>query len=341
MNKKEKGSFKTKGKFYMVLALTTLTLISCNKDDEDDEDLGNWITSSVFDGVERSRASSFVIGDKGYVGCGYDGDNYLNDFWEFDIDAGYWVQKADFPGVKRSLASSFSIGNYGYIGTGYDGTEELSDFYKYDPTTDTWSQIADFGQNKIRRSAVGFSSDSYGYIGCGYDGTNDKKDFWKYDPINDTWTELFGFGGNKRRDAASFRINDKIYFGTGTSNGIYLTDFWSFDLNNDSWTRLSDIDDTDDNSYDDDYSIKRANAVGFTIGNYGYICTGNGNSTTWEYNPSTDRWTKKTTFEGAYRVDANPISNGQRAFVVMGRSGNLYFDDMFEFKPFDEQVDND
>lgn len=339
MNKKEKEVFKTKGKFFMLLALTTLTILSCSKDDE--EDLGNWTTSSTFDGVARSKASSFVIGNKGYVGCGYDGDDYLNDFWEFDIEAGYWIQKADFPGAKRSSATSFSIGNNGFIGTGYDGNDELTDFYKYDNLANTWTPIADFGQSKSRRSAIGFSSDSYGYVGCGYDGVNDKKDFWRYDPIADTWTELFGFGGNKRRDAASFRINDKVYFGTGSSNGINLSDFWSFNLADESWTKLNNIDDTDNNSFDDDYTIKRGNAVGFTIGNYGYICTGNGNATTWEYNPVTDRWTKKTTFEASNRVDANAISNGQRAFVFFGRSGNLYLDDMYEFKPFDDQVDND
>lgn len=340
MNKKEKEVLKRKGMFFLLFAVVSLTILGCSEDDED-EDLGNWITSSTFDGIARSRATSFVIGNKGYVGCGYDGDDYLNDFWEFDINAGYWVQKADFPGVERSLATGFSIGNYGFIGTGYDGTTELKDFYKYDSTTDTWTPIADFGQNKFRRSAIGFSSDTHGYVGCGYDGINDKKDFWRYNPTDDTWTELFGFGGNKRRDAASFRINDKIYFGTGTSNGVNLSDFWSFDLNTESWTKLSDIYDTDDNSYDDDYTIMRANAVGFTLGNFGYICTGNGNATTWEYNPLTDRWTQKTTFEASNRADGNAISNGQRAFVVLGRSGNLYLDDMYEFKPFDEQVDND
>jgi hypothetical protein len=71
------------------------------------------------------------------------------------------------------------------------------------------------------------------------------------------------------------------------------------------------------------------------------LATGSPNATTWEYAPLTDRWTKKTNFEATNRLDANVISNGQRAFVVCGRSGNLYFDDMYEFKPFDEQVDND
>ena len=325
---------------YLVLIIATLTLIGCNPDDDDEEDdLGNWLTSSTFDGIARSSSSSFVIGDKGYVGTGYDGDDYLNDFWEFNIDGGFWVQKANFPGSERSATSSFSIGNYGYMGVGYDGTDEKSDFYKYDPSTNTWQQIANFATT--RRGAVSFSSNTHGYLGCGYDGTNDKKDFWKYDPTTNTWTELFGFGGNKRRDGITFRIDNKVYMGTGKSNGIDLKDFWSFDLTSDTWTRLRDISVNDDDDNTDEYAILRSNGVGFSIGNLGYVATGASNSGTFEYNPQTDYWTRKTGLEAISRQDAVAISNGQRAFVLLGRSGNLYLDDMYEFKPQDEQVDDD
>jgi N-acetylneuraminic acid mutarotase len=326
---------------YLILIIATLTLISCNpNDDTEDDDLGNWLTSSTFDGIARSSASSFVIGNKGYVGTGYDGDNYLNDFWEFNIEGGFWVQKANFPGSKRSATSSFTVGNYGYLGVGYDGTDEKNDFYKYDPVSNTWQQIANFGGN-LRRGAVSFSSNSNGFVGCGYDGTNDKKDFWKYDPITNTWLELFGFGGNKRKDGITFRIDNKVYMGTGKSNGIELKDFWSFDLTSETWTKLRDISINDDDDNTDEYSILRSNSVGFSIGKLGYITTGTAFGTTWEYNPNTDYWTRKTSLEASSRQDAVAISNGQRAFVLLGRSGNSYFDDMYEFKPQDEQIDDD
>ncbi|MGC4039868.1 MAG: kelch repeat-containing protein [Flavobacterium sp.] len=329
-----------KGKIAALLVVSIITLWGCSKDD-DSEDLGNWVTSVTFDGVARSRAASFVIGNKGYVGTGYDGDDYLNDFWEFDINQGYWSQKANFPGVPRSSAVGFAIGSNGYIGTGYDGNLELKDFYKYNPASDTWTPIADFAGDKVRRSAVGFSSDNYAYVGCGYDGVNDKKDFWRYDPGTDSWTELFGFGGNKRRDAVTFRINNTVYLASGISNAANLKDFWGFDLTSETWTKLRDIYENDDDGNTDDYTIIRSSAVGFTLGNYGYVCTGVSYNTTWEYNPATDYWIRKTTFEGANRQDAIALSNGQRAFVALGRAGNVYLDDMYEFKPFDEQQDDD
>lgn len=329
-------------KLKMVLMVTiSLAVISCSNDDdeEEDDDLGNWFTSATFDGVARSASSSFVIGNKGYVGTGYDGDDYLNDFWEFNMEGGYWVQKANFPGAARSSASAFTIGNFGYMGVGYDGDQEKSDFYKYDPSTNSWTPIADFGGN-LRRGAVSFNSDNYGYVGCGYDGTSDKKDFWKYDPSTNTWIEIFGFGGNKRRNAVTFRIQDKVYLGTGKSNGVDLKDFWSFDLGTEAWTKLRDISVNSNDGNTEDYTILRSNAVGFSIGNYGYVATGTSYKT-WEYNPQTDYWTRKTALEASTRQDAVAISNGTRAFVLLGRTGNLYLDDMYEFKPHDEQVDND
>lgn len=324
----------------LFLLIGSISLLSCSDDDSEEDDLGNWLVSSTFDGIARSSVSGFTIGNKGYVGTGYDGSDYLNDFWEFNIDGGFWVQKASFPGNERSSTTAFAIGNYGYMGIGYDGTSEKSDFYKYDPSTDTWEPIADFGGSS-RRAAVSFSSSNFGYVGCGYDGTNDKKDFWKYDPTTDSWTELVGFGGNKRRNAISFRIDNQVYMGTGKSNGVDLKDFWRFDTSTETWTKLRDISVDSDDDNTSEYTIQRGNGVGFSIGNFGYISTGTVNGTTWEYNPQTDYWTRKTTLEASARQDAIAISNGQRAFVMLGRSGNLYLDDVYEFKPFDEQEDDD
>lgn len=322
-----------------IAALGAALLIGCSNDDDTD-DLGNWVTSTVFDGPSRSSAVVFTQGDYAYAGTGYDGDDYLKDFWKYNIEGGYWEQVADFPGEPRSSAAAFSIGDVGYVGTGYNGTDELSDFYKYDIQSGTWTPIAPLGGN-ARRAAVGFSSTTAGYIGSGFDGNNDRKDFWKYNPADDSWQEIFGFGGNKRREAVTFTIDNTVYFGTGITNGTHIADFWKFNTTTETWTRLRDIDDNSDDSYDDDYSIIRAQATGFTMGNYGYICGGDSSNSVWEYDPNTDLWDSKTNFEASSRVDAIAFSNGMRGFVALGKSGEYYFDDMMEFRPFDEQEDND
>ncbi len=317
--------------------LVSLLLFSACSDDSDDEDLGNWVNRSVFDGSPRSSISGFVIDNVGYMGVGYDGDDYLNSFWSYDMEGDYWSQKANFPGTPRNAAVGFEVDGKGYIGSGYDGVDELNDFYSYDPSSNSWTQIASLSNTK-RRSAVAFGANGYGYFGTGYDGENDRKDFWKYDPASDTWTELQGFGGNKRRSATTFMINGTVYLGTGVSNGIYLDDFWAFDASSETWTKKLDLDE------EDDYAIARSNAVGFELNGYGYVACGESNgatNTVWEYDPSSDTWVQKTSFEGSTRQDAIAFSNSSRAFVGLGRTGTLYLDDLDEFFPFVEYDDED
>lgn len=323
-------------KLVSVLVVSTAFLVGCSTD-EDDEDLGNWINRSVFDGSPRSGSTGFTINNIGYMGVGYDGDDYLNSFWAYDLEGDFWSQKADFPSSPRNAAVGFQIDGKGYIGSGYDGVDELNDFYSYDPTSNSWTQIASITSTK-RRSAIAFSANGFGYFGTGYDGENDRKDFWKYDPSSDTWTELVGFGGNKRRSATTFTIEGLVYLGTGVSNGIYLDDFWAFDPSTESWTKKTDLDE------EDDYNIERSSATGFSINGYGYISCGEINGATtsvWEYDPSTDAWEAKTNFEGSSRQDAIVFSNASRAFVGLGRTGSLYLDDLDEFFPFAEYDEED
>ncbi|WP_299779605.1 kelch repeat-containing protein [uncultured Formosa sp.] len=319
----------------LVLCALTLSLFNCSSDD--DNDRGNWIERSVFDGVPRSNAVGFVIDNYGYMGTGYDGDDYLVDFWQYNIDGDYWVQKADFPGTERSSATGFAVDGLGYLGTGYDGVDELSDFWSYNPNTNLWTQKADF-MGGVRQAAIGFSGNSAGYVGTGYDGDNDRKDFYKYNTTTDTWSELVGFGGEKRRFGTTFTINDKVYIGTGVSNGLYKTDFWEFDPSTEVFTSLLDLDE------EDDYNVVRSNAVGFSIDGLGYIVSGyNGGvlNSTWEYNPGTDEWEDITGLEGYSRQDGLAFSNGSRAFVLLGRSGSLYLDDNYELFPQEDYDDED
>lgn len=315
-------------------------ITSCNNDDDDDDDLiGNWLQKSTFDGPARANAASFIIENKVYVVAGYTGDTYLNDLWVYDVEGDFWEQKADFMGVKRSSSSAFELNGKGYVGLGYDGTNRLKDFYEYDPVQDAWTQKQDF-LGTARYGAVGFQVSGKGFFGTGYDG-NFLKDFYQYNPGNDSWSVMNGFGGNKRRNATVFIINNKAYLGTGISNNVNQIDFWEFDGASEIWTKKRDIDRGDEDEYNEDYSVLRTNAVSFVINGLGYVATGDNSTSVWEYNPITDFWTERTGVEASGRNDAIGFSINNRGFVMLGRQGAGYFDDLYEFKPNDEQVDND
>lgn len=322
------------------LLLGMLCLLACNEDDDDDL-LGNWIEQSDFEGFRRSSAVSFVVGDRAYVGTGFNGDEdeYYRDFWRYNVGQNFWQRIDTFPGIGRSAAVAFTIEGIGYVGLGYDGDEELKDFYAYDPVSDSWERIADFG-GSARRNAVAFGLNGKGYVGTGDDG-NTLKDFWEYDPIQDTWTQIPSIGGSKRSNAVAMVINDFAYVGTGSDNGSLETDLWRFDpllLPDFPWVEMTELDD------DDDYQIIRENASTFTMNGLGYVVFGRSGASSisvWEYDPLGDFWTEKTAFEGSSRSDAVAFSVVERGFITTGRVGSVYFDDLWELKPFDEEDEDD
>jgi len=329
-----------------ILFLSAIILmISCSKDSDSEDLIGNWKRGSEFEGVGRTEAVSFTIGNKVYVGGGYDGTKRLNDFWQFDQGTGTWLRIADFPGVARSSAVGFAINNKGYVGTGIDENgDELKDFWEYDPAANRWSQKADFG-GTARYNAVGFAINNIGYIATGYDG-NYLKDMWEYNPTTNTWTQKASLAGSKRSDALVFVFANRAYIVTGFNNGSYLTDFWMYDPATNSWAEKRKINDVSDEDYDDDYgdNIRRSNAIAFIMNNKAYITCGQGNgitSSTWEYNFENDTWVEKTTFEGTAREGALGFYVNNRGFLVTGSNSSFRFDDLWEFFPDAEQDDDD
>jgi N-acetylneuraminic acid mutarotase len=304
--------------------------------------VGNWVEQSEFEGVARSSAVAFTIGDQGYIGTGYDGETRLKDFWSYNAEHNGWTQVAEFPGIPRNSATGFSAAGKGYIGFGYNGEIKLKDFWEYDPASNTWDSVTAANGPSARYGAVAFSINDIGYVGTGYDG-NYLKDFWAFDPAGNTWTQKNSFGGSKRRDAVGFVIDGKGYICTGVNNGTYETDFYMYDPASDSWTARNKIENISDKSFDDDYTIKRSNSVAFVIGGKAYIATGtigSLKSDVWEYDPVTDLWDAKTGLEPGTqspRTDAVSFSTASgRGFILTGKNTSYQFDDIWEFLPNDE-----
>jgi N-acetylneuraminic acid mutarotase len=329
-----------------LMAILLLVVPGCSDDDDDDDLTGNWIELSDFEGVPRCEAVCFTIGDKAYVGTGYDGEDRLSDFWEYDPASNQWNRKADFPGVARSGAVGFGTDSKGYMGTGYDGVNKLKDFWEFDPSkgdSGTWTQIADF-DGSARYDAIAFSVNNKGYVGTGYDD-NDLKDLWEYDPLLNKWTAKKSLEGSKRRGAIVFVIDGKAYVGTGIDNGVYESDFWVYDPSVDDWTDRRAITDESDDDYDDDYSgITGINKSAFAVGGRAYVVGGNNGSVgtdVWEYDPVADLWARKTYLETSARIEAIGFAIGDLGYIATGKNSSYYFDDLWGFRPGEEQIDYD
>lgn len=333
-----------KNSFWVVL----FGFCSCFKDDSSDDDLvGNWKRGYEFEGVGRTEAVVFQIGESVFIGGGYDGDDRLVDFWRYESATGAWVRVADFPGTPRTSAVAFQIGGKGYMGTGYDEDGNyLKDFWEYDPTGDKWTRKRDFA-GTARYEAVGFAIEGRGFLCSGYDG-NYLKDLWEYSPGTDSWVQKASLGGSKRSGASVFVQNGKAYVLTGLNNGSYVTDFWFYEPATNTWTELERINDATDEDFDDDYgeNIRRANAITFIQNGKGYLLGGSRSGvigSVWEYNFGTDRWIEKTPFEGSPREGGIGFiqANGTKGFVTTGANSSFRFDDVWEFQPLADQDDDD
>jgi N-acetylneuraminic acid mutarotase len=333
-----------RGPFVLIVIVCTL-LSSCAKETTSDDLIGNWKRESEFEGVGRTEAVSFTIGNKVYVGGGYDGTDRLNDFWVFDQGSSTWLKIADFPGVARNSAIAFSVNGKGYVGTGIDENDvKLKDFWEYDPASNAWTKKADFA-GTARYNAVAFSIGSKGYVSTGYDG-NYLKDLWEYNPVSNNWVQKASFGGSKRSEAVAFVYDNKAYLLSGVNNGSYLNDFWVYDQTANTWSEKRKITDATDDSFDDDYddNIKRSNATIFLIGSKAFLTAGTRNGiigTTWAYNILDDTWKEKTAFEGAAREGALGFSVNGKGYLVAGSNSSYRFDDLWQFFPDADKDDDD
>ena len=85
----------------------------------------------------------------------------------------------------------------------------------------------------------------------------------------------------------------------------------------------------------------RTSAVGFSIGNKGYIGTGHDGSYSlqdfWEYDPISDSWTRKENFRGTARTSAVGFSIGNKGYIGTGYGDNGSLKkDFWEYDPISD-----
>ena len=230
-----------------------------------------WEPKAAFAGPARHRAVGFAIGGAGFVGTGYDGTNALKDFYRFDASANTWTKIADFPGEARFGAVAFSLGGAGYVGLGETATgKTFSDIYRYNPANDSWTLVpTQFGWT--RSGAFAFVIGDKAYVGGGRFNNQLPEDFFSFDGT--TWTKLNDLNRSdanqtydvRRSNTSTFVIGGQGYIVSGRAPAGLVANVWKYDPGSDTWTG-------------EHQAIQgggaREKAVGFAIGNRGFIATG-------------------------------------------------------------------
>jgi N-acetylneuraminic acid mutarotase len=154
----------------------------------------SWTRKSDFPGIPRFEPTSFVTGNKVYIGLGHDiNGNPFKDFWEYDYETDSWKQISDFPVNEPGPSISFSIGTRGYA-----SRLASNQLWEYNSTTNSWIQKTDLPASvNIYATTIFFSSSTNGYY-----FTVDQ--LHKYDPIGDSWTSENTCSHNSQSPSAVF-----------------------------------------------------------------------------------------------------------------------------------------
>jgi N-acetylneuraminic acid mutarotase len=125
----------------------------------------------------------------------------------------------------------------------------------------------------------------------------------------------------------SFAIGDNVYVG----GGIGLKSFYCYNATAKSWTKKADVPGV---SYDREF------ATGFSVGANGYVTLGYDSiqqrmlKDIWEYDTTTDSWSKKSNFPGNARQGAYSFVIGALAYVGSGADQlPNYYPDFYSYDP--------
>ncbi len=291
----------------------------------------------------RTEATAFVMNNKVYLTCGYNGFSLLKDFWKYNPTDDTWTQLADFRGDPRMSAVAFVINDTAYVGTGiidYNLRTKTGDMWKWSEVGgmyNNWTRIDSLGPGMERANAIGFAltvdDPTYGEEGRGYLGlgetTYPRHDLLYYNFRADTagadpgkaWVTIDPFIGGYRTEAVVSVLNNVAIVGSGmNTEGTLKSDFYTFDASLGSYGRWASIvespADPRANAVSFSLSFERVNGNGY---NYFYYGTGRGENDSlyndwWAYDFSQGTW--KQCCDIREEGDIAPGRQGAVAFAI-------------------------
>jgi len=150
------------------------------------------------------------------------------------------------------------------------------------------------------------------------------------------WTQKNDFAGPGRYSGVAFTIGNNAYYGTGAdfsiSTSTIYTDFWEYDTMSDSWTQKADLP-----------SPQRYGAVGFSIGNLGYLGTGfatlNGTplNSFYQFDPIINTWTAIAPLPGPGRYTGIGLATASMGYAGFGYAPVQK--DFYQYDPLTQQWD--
>ncbi|HNS11735.1 MAG TPA: kelch repeat-containing protein [Bacteroidia bacterium] len=142
-----------------------------------------------------------------------------------------------------------------------------------------------------------------------------------------SWLKLPDYPGAGKLGVIGMALNGKGYMGLGYSTlGTASNEWYEYNPGTNAWTAMAPLP-----------SVGRWSPAFFTIGSYGYVCTGaiDGSITneTWRYDPVANSWTRMANVPGPVRINAVGFAIGNKGYVGTGYSANTTYNDFYEYDP--------
>jgi RNA polymerase sigma factor (sigma-70 family) len=244
---------------------------------------------------------------------------------------GTWTQKADMTTARQGLSTSVVDERiYAFGGSPDEADTMLSTVEEYDPATDRWTKKADMLKQRYGHSSCAVNGKSYAIGGRNnVDGLLSTVE--EYDPVTDKWTRKADIP-TPRYFLSTGPVSGKIYaIGGGVGDhGPFLSTVEVYDPVTDKWTKKADMPTARAAS-----SAAVVNGKIYVIGGTHQRHAGSdytGLSVVEEYDPVTDKWTKKADMPTARFALATSVVSG-RIYAIGGRDRSPYFSTVEEYDP--------
>ncbi|MBM3237095.1 sigma-70 family RNA polymerase sigma factor [Candidatus Poribacteria bacterium] len=217
---------------------------------------------------------------------------------------GKWTKKADMPTARGIFSASVVNGKIYAIGGTQNLVGPISTVEEYDPAADKWTKKADMPT--ARQSFSTSVVDGKIYAIGGWSGPFHTT-VEEYDPATDRWTKKADMP-TARSELSTSVVNGKIYaIGGGRPGGLSTVE--EYNPATDKWTKKADMP-TARASLSTSVVNGKIYAIG---GSVTAVWPGPGPdfSTVEEYDPATDKWTKKTDMPTARFSFSTSVVNGK------------------------------
>lgn len=220
----------------------------------------------------RARVSSCacVVGEKVYVGLGFNGkvyteSAYLRDWWEYTPTSNTWRRLSDYPNDHTVGAVAYADGGKIYCVHGF-GSSFTAEVACYDIASDTWTiQPRLHYPERASMAGAGGTTQGRHFFGTGY-STKSLNEWFEVD-LQGEWTKRRNVPG-KREMSVGVGTDQYLYlaggqhFGGTLTDGVVYDDILRYHPDEDRWTIAGR---TDEKAY---------NRIGFCLEGKAYIGLG-------------------------------------------------------------------